>query len=237
MARSLRPRTLAVGFGVYFALIALASWGFAQSLPAAWYLPDITRWVYSTYMVLAAVFLVGLGGLGVSVRRSFARQLRELDRRGAGARRDSGSDSLPPPLPEAPPARDPVDRDIDELLESLSEIEATSVRDAETMERTGMEPYAPGAGVADAVTAAQRTRIVQRQKFLGAFVLGPAVVAAVILGISGMMLPGSDGFAQSYFQLNTALILGIGYSWLGIGGYVAAAVYGLVSGPAERRKR
>ncbi len=188
MARSLRPRTLAVGFGLYFALIGLASWGFAQSLPAAWYLPDITRWVYSTYMVLAAVFLVGLGGLGVSVRRSFARQLRELDRRGAGARRDSGSDSLPPPLPEAAPARDPVDRDIDELLESLSEIEATSVRDAETMERTGMEPYAPGAGVADAAIAAQRTKIVQRQKFLGA-------------------------------------------------GYVAAAVYGLVSGPAERRKR
>src|SRR6266571_6711349 len=129
MAKGLRPRTLAAGFGVYFLVIAFAAWGFAQSLPPpGWYGADITRWVYTTYMLVAAIFLVGLGGLGVSIRRSFTRQIRELDRRSGS--RHSTSEALPPPLPETTAARDHVDRDIDELLESLSEIEATTAKEA-----------------------------------------------------------------------------------------------------------
>src|SRR5256885_6945040 len=79
MARQLRPRVLAVGFGIYFAIIAIGSWQFAQSLPGPWYGADITRWVYTTYMLVAAIFLVGLAGLGLSIRASFSRQLREVD--------------------------------------------------------------------------------------------------------------------------------------------------------------
>src|SRR5437660_9509912 len=77
MARQLRPRVLAVGFGIYFAIIGIGSWQFAQSLPGPWYPADITRWVYTTYMLVAAIFLVGLAGLGLSIRASFSRQLRE----------------------------------------------------------------------------------------------------------------------------------------------------------------
>ena len=62
-------------------------------------------------------------------------------------------------------------------------------------------------------------------------------MVAIILGISGVMLPGADDFAQTYYRLNTALILGIGYSWLGVGAYVAVAVAALVSGADERRKK
>jgi len=52
----------------------------------------------------------------------------------------------------------------------------------------------------------------------------------VILGISGAMLPAADGMLQSYHQLNTALILGIGYGWLGVGAYFAAALAGILKG-------
>ncbi len=234
MARSIRPRSLAVAFGVYFLLIALASWGFSQSLGQIWYHADLTRWVYSTYMVIAAVFLIGLGGLGLSIRRSFGRQIRELERQG-GTSRDEAPDALPPPLPETPQVQDRVDRDIDELLESLTEIETTTAREAAVMESG--DTYSAAHGASSAPPGAQRAKLAQRQKFLSAFVAGPGLVVAIILGISGMMLPGADDFAQTYYRLNTALILGIGYSWLGVGAYVAVAVAALVSGADERRKK
>src|SRR3989454_11059200 len=46
--------------------------------PAAtgWFDAAITRWIYTTYMLVAAIFLVGLGGLGLSIRRSVARPIR-----------------------------------------------------------------------------------------------------------------------------------------------------------------
>ncbi len=117
MAKGLRPRTLAVGFGVYYLVIAFAAWGYAQGV--------------------AAIFLVGMGGLGVSVRRSVSRQIGEVDRR-SGSSRGAGPEALPPPLPETPTGRDNVDRDIDQLLESLSEIEQSTAQGA-----AGAMPPAP----------------------------------------------------------------------------------------------
>lgn len=233
MAKPPRPRTLAAIFGVLFAIIAFVANGFAQAQSTAWFGPDLSRWIYSLYMLLAAIFLIGLGGLGLSIRRSFARQIRELERQAEIG--DMQSDTLPPPLPETTGSRDHVDRDIDELLESLSEIEQTTSQEAEVMERE-----AAGGGVAsspDPGLAAHRERIARRQKMLGRYLTGPGVVAAVILGLSGIMLPGVDGFAQTNFRLSTALILGMSYSWLGVGIYIALTIIALVSTRDDRRRK
>jgi len=236
---AMRPRTLSIIFGVFFAIVAYFSWTFAGSQATAWFPADITRWIYTTYMLVAAIFLVGLGGLGLSIRRSFARQIRELEGKfDRGSWNNPTSNALPPPLPDTTSGRDHVDRDIDELLESLSEVEASAARDARAME---MEP----AGIPDVPTieatdreiAIRKSRLVQRQKLLGRYVVGPAGASALILGISGMMLPGADGFAQTNFALNTALILGISYSWIGIGAYVAATIAALVSRGGGKGKR
>ena len=236
MAKPLRPRVLGAIFGAYFLIVGLASWQFAQGLPTPWYLSDLTRWIYSTYMVVAAVFLMGLAGLGLSIRASFSRQIREVDARLGGIVRQS-AEALPPPLPESAAAgRDTVDRDIDELLESLSEVEATATREAQAMDSNpGGSSY--GSGEDDAKLGAKRQRLMARRKFLGRYLTGPGVVAAMILGISGMMLPGADGFAQTFHRLNTSLILGIGYSWVGVGWYIALTVYALVGGRDTGRRR
>jgi len=233
---TLKPRVLAAGFGAFFLIIAIVSWQFAQGLPGPWYLPDITRWVYSTYMIVAAVFLVGIAGLGLSIRSSFTRQIREVDAR-LGMAIQQSREPLPPPLPEAGSnMRDTVDRDIDELLESLSEVEASATREAQTMDANPDAGSYLG-GEEDAVLASRRQRLLQRRKYLNRYLIGPGVTAATILGLSALMLPGADVFAQTYYHLNTALILGIGYSWVGVGWYVALTVYGLVGGGDGRRKR
>src|SRR5713226_9287553 len=230
MANSMRPRTLAIIFGVFFALVAYFAWTFAGS-QGVWFPADITRWIYTTYMLVAAIFLVGLGGLALSIRRSFARQIRELEGKTQRGYSNPGSDALPPPLPDTTSSRDHVDRDIDELLESLSEVEASAARDARAMD---LEPGggldAPTVEPTDREIAIRRTRLVQRQKLLGRYIIGPAAASALILGVSGTMLPGADTFAQNPpYVLNTALILGISYSWIGVGAYIAATVAALVS--------
>jgi hypothetical protein len=239
MANAMRPRTLAIIFGVFFALVAYFAWTFAATLPApGWFDAGITRWIYTTYMLVAAIFLVGLGGLALSIRRSFARQIRELEGRGPRGYSNPGSDALPPPLPDTTSSRDHVDRDIDELLESLSEVEATAARDARAMEmETGGFPDAPTVEVTDREIAVRKSRLVQRQKLLSRYVVGPAAASALILGVSSMMLPGSDGFAQTNYALNAALILGISYSWIGVGAYIAATIAALVSGGRQKRRR
>src|SRR5881296_2761896 len=240
MANAMRPRTLAIIFGAFFAVVAYFAWTFAATLPApGWFDSGITRWIYTTYMLVAAIFLVGLGGLALSIRRSFARQIRELDGKFArGSSNNPTSDALPPPLPDTTSSRDHVDRDIDELLESLSEVEASAARDARAMEmEPAGVPEVPTIEATDREIAVRRSRLIQRQKLLGRFIIGPAAASAFILGVSGMMLPGSDGFAQSQFVLNAALILGISYSWIGIGAYVAATVAALVSRGGGKGKR
>src|SRR5437899_7061928 len=235
----MRPRTLAIIFGAFFAVVGYFSWTFAAALPPpGWFPADITRWIYTTYMLVAAIFLVGLGGLSLSIRRSFARQIRELEGRLQRGSSNPGYDALPPPLPDTTSSRDHVDRDIDELLESLSEVEASAARDARAME---MEPAGipdvPTIEVTDREMAVRKSRLVQRQKLLARYVVGPAAASALILGVSGMMLPGADGFAQTNYALNAALILGISYSWIGIGAYVAATIAALVSRGGGKRKR
>jgi len=82
----------------------------------------------------------------------------------------------------------------------------------------------------DTKLGSRRQRLIARRKFLGRYLIGPGLVAGVILGISGMMLPGADGFAQYNHHFNTALILGIGYAWIGVGWYIALTVFALVGG-------
>src|SRR5207245_8906119 len=110
--------------------------------------------------------LVGLGAPAPSIRRSFAGRLRRLDGKFArGSSNNPTSDALPPPLPDTTSGRDHVDRDIDELLESLSEVEASAARDARAME---MEPAGipdvPTIEVTDREVAVRTSRLVTRQK-------------------------------------------------------------------------
>src|SRR2546428_10780438 len=134
----MRPRTLAIIFGAFFAVVGYFSWTFAAALPPpGWFPAGITRWIYTTYMLVAAIFLRGLGGLSLSIRRSFARQIRELEGRFQRGSSNPGYDAFPPPLPDTTPSPDHVERDIAGILEALNPVPASAAPDARAME---MEP-------------------------------------------------------------------------------------------------
>src|SRR2546425_3067625 len=100
MANAMRPRTLSIIFGVFFALVAYFSWTFAGTQTQPWFPASITRWIYTTYMFVAAIFLIGFGGLALSIRPSVARQIRELEGKfSRGSPNHPGSGSLPTPPP------------------------------------------------------------------------------------------------------------------------------------------
>lgn len=53
--------------------------------------------------------------------------------------------------------------------------------------------------------------------------IGPAIVAALFLGVASIMLPAAGGFLQTNYRMNTATILALSYSWFGLAFYAAAA--------------
>jgi hypothetical protein len=55
-------------------------------------------------------------------------------------------------------------------------------------------------------------------------VAGPLVMLLIFIAISGAMLPASGGFAQTHFQLNTGLILFLGYGWPFLAAWTLAAI-------------
>lgn len=240
--RVARPRTLSAIFGVYFLIMAIVAWYSGESL-GYHYTVDITRFSFMIYLIAGAIFLIGVILAAFLSARSLDARIAKLEGTSApdGAvleevvMEDEVTDAVPPPLEEtANPTGDHVDRDIDELLVSLQEME----QDAGSDEMTEVVEPSPRVATAGRTVARKpsalgsdlkRLTILQKKRSgLIGYVAGPVLASIGAIGISAAMLPGSDAFLQTYYQLNTALLLGLGYTFAGIAAYVAVSVLLLV---------
>lgn len=239
--RVLRPRTLAAVFGVYFLLMAVIAWYSGQTL-GYHYAVDTTRFTFTIFLIAGAIFLVGTGLAAVLTGRSLDARVASLE---ASAEpegevleevivEEATPDEMPPPLEESPaPSGDHVDRDIDELLVSLQEMEDDAGASEEAAEAVveAQEPAANPAprpvGAKPVASSADTRRLAmlrRKRDRLVAYFAGPTLASIGAIGISAAMLPGADQFLQTYSQLNTALLLGLAYSFVGIAAYVAASI-------------
>ncbi len=229
-------------FGVYFLIMAIVAWYSGESL-GYHYTVDITRFSFMIYLIAGAIFLVGVILVAFLSARSLDARIEMLEGTAAPDEvvledvviEDEVTDAVPPPLEEtADPTGDHVDRDIDELLVSLQEMEedAGSEETAEVVEPAPRETKVGRTVSKQSLalgTDSKRLAILKKKRDgLIGYVAGPVLASIGAIGISAAMLPGSDAFLQTYFQLNTALLLGLGYTFAGIAAYVAASVLLLV---------
>src|SRR5438445_670613 len=64
------------------------------------------------------------------------------------------------------------------------------------------------------VATSERGRVELARASAAPSIAGPIVVALLFAIAAGAMLPGAETFAGSHFQLNTALLLFLGYGWM-----------------------
>jgi len=247
----LRPRILAVIFGGYVLVVAIVAAFFASGPGALYrYSTDVTKWSFGIYALLAAVllFIVGLLATGslprlealVSQAEVNAKASRLTDEEGVGEIEAEPLEDLPEPLPEPASESDQVEHDIDDLLSALDTIqssmeEAEEVPLAEMEEATVVEVpkrvvTVPVSRIREQRKASQVLTNRQEQRAdVAGFFLGPALIDIGIIGLCAIVLPGAEGLLQGYNQLNTALLLGLAYSYTGVALYTVLSVYALLT--------
>ena len=243
-----RPRVLACVFGAYFAIVMFASWMFASKLQVPWFGAELSRWVYMSFIVASAVFLCGTGLLAFKIQDAFEGRVRTVNRQLGKYLWDKGI--VMPPDGDAGLANGDVDLniadavggDLDEMLEVLGEVQTEAVQEmlvdtsGEVVEETDAVEDARGAMLQRDLLR-RRAGLRRHQDYLLHFLAGPVGLAVGILGISMVMLPATDVMLQTFHGLNTALILGFSYAWLGLAAYFGASVLGLAASLRTERKR
>ena len=240
-----RPRTLTAIFGVYFLVMVIIAWYSGTTLDYH-YSASATQFSLMAYLVAAAAILSGVGPATLSAVRYLDAQIDRAERAlgSAGAAMEAepgdapeettaGYHSLPPPLAEAPDQPDQADQDIDELLVSLQEIETATEREVEAVEEMSAAPP-PRRAAPSHRSFAVLAELKRRRESVPAFMTGPALANIAVIGITAAMLPGADQMLQSNYQLNTALLIGIGYSFIGLALYVFLSMYGIVRSGVAR---
>jgi hypothetical protein len=204
-----------------FAVIAQLAWNTAIATSGPWFSPAVSRDVYTTTMIGATVLVAVLAGLASSQAASAAREARALDLRlnilrGSGVI-VSGSGGID------------IDRDIEDTLEEIlggvdggAAPMVTMDREAhDTLVAVTTEGKALRQDVVLREVARARSALHKAGSRIWGAVAGPMAAGIVFLSLAGAMLPGSEGFAESHYMTNTALVLFLGYGWPILAGWFA----------------
>ncbi len=201
-------------FVAVFGIIADLAWSTATMTSGPWFSSAVSRDVYSTTLLAGTVLVVALAAIASAHAALGAREIRALDLR-IGILRGSGATG-------SSPAFD-IDRDIEDTLDEIAAgvpdgFASAPMVSVEREAHDSLVAVATEGRVArqDVVLrelARARAAAHQAGSRVWSAVVGPIAMAGLFLGIAGAMLPGSEGFAEAHYVLNTALILFLGYGW------------------------
>ena len=209
-----------------FAVVAQLAWNTAESTDRPWFSTSISRDVYSTVLISATILVGILAALAAGLSGLAAREARALDLR-LNILRSSG---VVTPVAGGID----IDRDIEDTLdEILGSVAGVSAAPLVTVDREAHDTL---------IAVATEGRVLQQDVVLREFararaslhkaasriwagVAGPMAAGLLFLGISGAMLPGAEGFAETHFILNTALVLFLGYGWPILAGWTAVGLW------------
>jgi hypothetical protein len=225
------PFVLTVFFGILFAGIADLAWLTATNTTAPWFTSSISAQVYTATLTTATIATLILASLAAS-------KLALLDSRAraASAREEPnhvGATRIPVEVPRSvvlAPSRPTKAEGLDSILSELerfAEGPLVQVRDLSTGDTFGMAATAQR--IANRVggrrmSPAMREALRRARGLVWQTVAGPLAMFLVFISIAGAMLPGSGAFAQAHFQLNTGLVLFLGYGWPFLVAWTVAAI-------------
>src|SRR5213083_292502 len=202
------PFVLTVFFGILFAGIADLAWLTATGTNAPWFTSAVSAQVYTATLSTATIATLILASLAASKltlleSRARATLARKIDE-GAGGPR------IPVEAPRSvvlAPSENP-----------RAEGPMVAVRDRQTgspipRPLPQSDQRLVVAGQARVLPRVTRAALRRARGLVWQTVAGPLAVLLIFISAAGAMLPGSGSFAQTHFQLNTGLILFLGYGW------------------------
>lgn len=200
-------------FVAAFGIIANLAWATAAPTTGPWFSPAVSNSVYSTTLLAGTILVVALAALASGHAALGAREIRALELRigilkGGAPSSGSGID---------------IDRDIEDTLDEIAAAvpeggPLTPVisleRDAhDTLVSVTTESKASRQEVLLRELTRARAAVYHAGKRVWSAVVGPIVMGGLFLGIAGVMLPGTEGFAEYHYVLNSTLILFLAYGW------------------------
>lgn len=227
------PFVLTVFFGILFAGIADLAWLTATGTNAPWFTSAVSAQVYTATLTTATIATLILASLAASKlavldSRARAAAAREVDE-------GTGSPRIPVEVPRSvvlAPNRTPRAEGLDQILSELERFAdgpMVEVRDRQSgnsiptsLPRSAPRPgiSGPGRGMPPATRAALR----RARGLVWQTVAGPLAVFLIFISVAGAMLPGSGAFAQTHFQVNTGIVLFLGYGWPFLVAWAVAAI-------------
>lgn len=216
----LRPSIVAALFVVAFAVIANLAWATALGTSGPWFRSTVSLEMYSVTLLAANLLAIVVAAVASHRVAALDDAIRALDLHVAAARdassavsnSDVGATTSGEPAP-------PGDDEVDELLEAIGGFEPAPVV---KVERTGHDSLLASPAPAPTTrTGAEVLKEIRRQRMrlrtsranTWRVAMGPLALSIVYIAAAGAMLPGVEGFAQSHYQLNTAVLLFLGYGW------------------------
>jgi hypothetical protein len=226
-------KILAIVFGVYFGFIMFTTWTFASRLEYPWYGPELSRWAYAANLIASAIFLAAVGILAFQVQLSFDLRIRELNRQLGSLFWDWGTSGSSELSESSSSHGESGEHDLDEILETVGESQTQEVH--EVLLESSIEAAEEDVPVEITLVSVAQPELLRRREslrrqatHLKKYLPGPMIVAAAFMGISAAMLPGTDALLKISHQMNTTIILGLAYSWVGLALYFATSVLGLI---------
>ena len=204
----IRASDLAAIFEVYLLAIALGALKTALDLREPWFSGTATLWTYATTFV-GSVILLSLLSVAAAV----------LVRPKAGGEAPEAALSEDRSAAVEPSAR--AEEEMEEILAFLKQGSPSGANPGE--EPSGMAG-AGGLSSRKARRSASASRATPNRRIRLALV-GPAVTAAFFAGLSAAFLPGAEGYLQTFYTLNTFIVLFFSYGWAGLLAYSACSLF------------
>jgi hypothetical protein len=208
-----------------FVIVAQLAWTTAEETSGPWFSPAVSRDVYSTTMIGAILFVATLAILASAQTAAVAREGRSLDLRlailqGSGVTAASGGID--------------IDRDIedtlDEILGATSEMATPVVtvqKESQTSTHISLSTTEGKILRQDVVlreVVRARAALEKASARIWTSVAAPLAAGIAFLGMAGAMLPGAEGFAETHFVLNNAVVLFLSYGWTLLAGWAAVGL-------------